>query len=91
MFQVGPALVLVLLLQFSCGPAIGSGGIGEEGGEKHTLYFLSMLPYRDPRLSTQPSITIYTAEITEAVVIAIEQINNRTDLLQQLADCGCPL
>ncbi len=82
MIQVGPALVLVLLLQFSCGPAIGSGGIGQEDGEKHTLYFLSMLPYLDLRLSTQPSFIEDTPEIIEAVTLAIQQINNRTDLLK---------
>lgn len=69
------APVLVLL---SClvvvGTAVGSGG------KTHTLYFLSMLPYPDPRPSFQ-SLYQDGPEIVPAAYLAVEHINKRSDIL----------
>ena len=48
----------------------------------HTLYFLSMLPYRIPEFSPdhQPAF-VDGPSLAPAVYLAVDQINNRTDIL----------
>ena len=48
----------------------------------HTLYFLSMLPYRIPEFSPdqQPAF-LDGPSLAPAVYLAVDQINNRTDIL----------
>ena len=48
----------------------------------HTLYFLSMLPYRIPEFSPdhQPAY-VDGPSLAPAVYLAVDQINNRTDIL----------
>ena len=51
-------------------------------GSKHTLYILAMLPYPDPDpLSPLQPLLTDGPELAPAAYLAIEQINNRSDIL----------
>ena len=49
---------------------------------KHVLYFLSMLPYPDPRPAFQPAASWFGPSLIPGARRAIEEINNRTDILE---------
>ncbi len=81
-------LVLLVLLEVEwlCGQ-VDSSSLISGGGEEnlsspstHTLHFLSLLPYPNPAQPPQPSWdegpSVFLAE-----QLAVEHINNRTDLL----------
>ena len=71
-----PFIVLVLL----------SFGVCEASEKvenvKHVLYFLSMLPYPDPRPKFQPAASWLGPSHIPGARRAIEEINNRTDILE---------
>ena len=62
--------------------------------EKSTLYLVSFLPYSDPRPTFQ-STWEDAEEIVPSGYLALEQINNRTDILKDYtielieSDGGC--
>ena len=67
---------------------------GARGSEKHTLYFLSILPYPDPEPSLNPSIAD-GPDLFPAVQLAVDHVNNRSDVLRDYhieliqTDGGC--
>ncbi len=91
------SLLCAVLLMLSCCRANENStvdGTAMESGNKHTLYFLSMLPYPDPRPSFQ-ALFQDGPDILPAAYLAIDEINNRTDILNDYqielieADGGC--
>ena len=91
-------VVSVFVLAFVASLA---GESPEDGGEKiansrHTLYFLSMLPYPDPEPSLNPSISD-GPDLFPAVQLAVDHVNNRSDVLRDYhielieTDGGCDI
>ena len=90
-------VVSVFVLAF----AVSLAESPEDGGEKiansrHTLYFLSMLPYPDPEPSLNPSIAD-GPDLFPAVQLAVDHVNNRSDVLRDYhielieTDGGCDI
>ena len=73
-------------------PELHHGGLTA----KHTLYFLSMLPYPDPEPSLNPSIAD-GPDLFPAVQLAVDHVNNRSDVLRDYhielieTDGGCDI
>ena len=89
-------IFLVLSLLFLLNGNKATLGQQDHGGmkAKHTLYFLSILPYPDPEPSLSPSIK-YGLHIFPAVQLAVDHVNNRSDVLRDYhielieTDGGC--
>ena len=83
--KLGLALAAVVLLRAAVTVTVA---------EKSTLYFVSFLPYSDPRPTFQ-STWEDAEEIVPSGYLALEQINNRTDILKDYTieliekDGGC--
>ena len=72
-------LCYFLLLHLSTG-AEGNADLNETTAEKETFYLLTLLPYRSPFASTNPSWTDGD-NVRPAIDLAVDQINKREDIL----------
>ena len=91
-------IFLVLSLLFLLNGNKATLGQQDHGGmkAKHTLYFLSILPYPDPEPSLSPSIAD-GPDLFPAVQLAVDHVNNRSDVLRDYhielieTDGGCDI